>query len=122
MIEFRKSETKLKTMKKNKMQIYRQGDVLVQRVKSVPSTAKAQSPINGRVILAYGEVTGHHHSIEADAADWWKSADTDDQFIDVKQPTQLVHQEHSAVALKLGKYRVSRQREYSPAAIRNVAD
>lgn len=102
--------------------IYRQGDVLIQRVGSIPKNVTAETPVNGRIILAYGEATGHHHSLEADAADWWKSADKDEQFIDVKTDTAVVHQEHSKIDLTPGKYRVTRQREYSPEAIRNVAD
>jgi hypothetical protein len=41
----------------------RQGDVLVQRVGNIPKAAKAIRRDAGRVILAYGEVTGHAHAI-----------------------------------------------------------
>src|ERR1700730_17826717 len=41
--------------------IYRQGDVLIRRIKSLP-TQKAQPRLTG--ILAYGEVTGHAHRLE----------------------------------------------------------
>lgn len=99
---------------------YRQGDVLIERVKTIPQAAVRQKA-KDRIILAHGEVTGHHHSIDADAADWWKTAD-DEQYVQVKEPTKLTHQEHSEIALDPGVYRVKRQREYSPEAIRNVAD
>lgn len=108
-------KTKLKT-------IVRQGDVMLERIDKLPAELKKQPPVNGRVILAYGEVTGHHHSIDADAADWWKVDNEPDQFVTVKEPTELVHQEHSAIPLAPGNYRVRRQREYSPEAIRTVAD
>ena len=42
---------------------YRQGDVLILRVNSVPDGLKVEPRDNGRVILAYGEVTGHAHAI-----------------------------------------------------------
>lgn len=106
---------------KHKIKQYRQGDVLLERVQNIPETATKAKPEYGRVILAYGEMTGHHHSIDADAADWWKDAGGD-QFVEVKERTGLVHQEHSKIALTPGKYRVVRQREYSPEAIRRVAD
>jgi hypothetical protein len=105
-------------MKQN--QIFRQGDVMIERVATIPRTATKQKPENGRIILAHGEATGHHHSIDIDHADWWKSGD--DQFVNVKTPTEVVHQEHAPIALPPGKYRVTRQREYAPEAIRNVAD
>lgn len=40
---------------------YRQGDVLIERIALIPSTAVKQKRAK-RVILAHGEVTGHHHS------------------------------------------------------------
>lgn len=110
----------MKTKRKNTM--FRQGDVWIERVKEFPAGLNKQTPIGGRVILAYGEVTGHHHSVDADAADWWKVDGDTDQFITVKLATELLHQEHSPIPLAPGNYRVRRQREYSPEAIRNVAD
>lgn len=106
-------------MKQNKL--FRQGDVLLERVAKLPKGLKRQKPEGGRIILAHGEVTGHHHSIDADAADWWKT-DGGEQIVTVTAPTELVHQEHGAIALTPGSYRVRRQREYSPEAIRTVAD
>ena len=100
---------------------YRQGDVLIEQVAEIPAGVKRVKPEAGRIILAHGEATGHHHSIDADAANWWKT-DSGEQFVTVKEKTQVVHQEHSPIDLPRGKYRVTRQREYSPEAIRNVAD
>lgn len=104
------------------MKIFRQGDVLIQRVASIPNGLAKQKPEQGRIILAHGEATGHHHSLEADAADWWKDEKSGDQFLNVAKVASVVHQEHGPIALKPGKYLVRRQKEYSPAAIRNVAD
>ena len=109
--------------------IYRQGDVLIERVETIPATAVKQKP-SKRIILAHGEVTGHHHALEvADPADWWKEADekqsttglAGDIFVTIKGGA-VTHQEHSKIVLPPGNYRVTRQREYSPEAIRNVAD
>lgn len=103
------------------MGIYRQGDVLVRRVTDVPVTAKPVDLDNGCVILAYGEATGHAHAIHSrakmfrdDAMATWLQVDTDG--------ADLVHEEHATIYLPAGNYQVVIQREYSPQAIRNVAD
>lgn len=41
---------------------YRQGDVLIERVGSLPQKLANVKPENHRVPLAHGEVTGHAHS------------------------------------------------------------
>lgn len=79
----------------------------------------------GKVTVAHGEATGHHHTIEADKADWWKDADSSDQFVDLtkeKQAKKLVHQEHAPATVAPRKHIVRRQREYSTDLIRRVAD
>jgi hypothetical protein len=100
---------------------YRQGDVLIEQIAELPKGLTRQKPAGSRIILAHGEATGHHHSVGIDAADWWKNAGGE-QFLSVKGPALVEHQEHAAIELEPGKYRVTRQREYSPAEIRNVAD
>lgn len=107
--------------------MFRQGDVLVIPIKSVPTTAQRSS--EARVILAYGEVTGHAHEvITADPAVALPAAllmtdpTTNEVYLLVEGPCQLTHQEHGTIALAPGAYKVVRQREYSPEAIRQVAD
>lgn len=111
-------------MKKNpKLKIYRQGDVLIEQIAALPAAVQERKPSKGRIILALGEATGHHHALEErDAADWWKTEGTEEQFLDVKTATEVTHQEHAPIVLPPGSYRVHRQREYTPEAIRNVAD
>ena len=80
-------------------------------------------------ILAQGEATGHHHAIE-DAAAVQLYEDTSGRdtqagsvrFMRLTQESVLKHQEHAPIALPRGNYKVTRQREYTPEAIRNVAD
>lgn len=107
--------------------LYRQGDVLLVRVNEIPGDAKPVKRENGRLVLAYGEVTGHHHSIavqdgvelvtseQADELRMWLSVTTD-------EPVALTHQEHATIMVPPGLYERRIQREYSPEAIRNVAD
>lgn len=101
---------------KNKNQ-FRQGDVLIVKTKSIPPAAVRQS---GRVILAHGEVTGHCHELSTDASEAWKSGD--ELTVKVKKAAPVTHQEHAPIPLKRGAYRVVRQKEYAPEAIRNMAD
>lgn len=121
---------------KNKNQtlfIARQGDVLIERIAKIPSTAKPQKKSKA-IILAHGEVTGHHHCLETtDPADWWKEGEIStsnakpstlagELFVSLPTGGTVTHDEHSKIALPPGDYRVTRQREYFPESIRNVAD
>ena len=99
--------------------IYRQGDVLIRRISSLP-TQKAAPRVNG--ILAYGEVTGHAHKVE----DMTRA-----QVLEIEkglylrvgeEGVRIVHEEHAPITLPGGDYEIEIQREYTPAEIRNVAD
>lgn len=111
-------------------QIVRQGDVLVKRTRKVPSTAAKAVMDNGRTILAYGEVTGHCHEIVTPAMPGIDNVPGQQLFEEpdgtrllvLKREGELRHDEHGTIALDKGTYEIVRQREYSPEAIRNVAD
>jgi hypothetical protein len=98
---------------------YRQGDVMIVRVRNIPQGAQAKPRENGRVILAHGEVTGHAHAVTGPAELFDADRGT---YLRVGAGASVVHEEHSTIALPPGDYRIIRQREYSPEAIRNVAD
>ena len=96
----------------------RQGDVFIIGATVIPETAKKAD----RCILALGEVTGHAHQIKEEAFLW---VDTDGtKYIEVFGSEATVqHEEHGSILLSgPAIYRVIQQREYSPEAIRNVAD
>lgn len=104
---------------------YRQGDVLIELVDEIPTDAKA-CKIEGDVILAWGEVTGHAHRLApekvkpfAKGGVWSPVAE---RFITALEGAALTHEEHGTIAIAPGNYRVVQQREYTPEAIRNVAD
>lgn len=107
----------------SRMKLYRQGDVLVQQVEKIPDGLQAVPRDKGRVILAYGEVTGHAHAVEGDveflAADL---KELEERFLHVEREAQVVHEEHDTVTLPPGDYRVVRQREYAPERPTYVAD
>lgn len=104
------------------MRMYRQGDVMLASADRVPARAQAVKLELGRVVLAHGEVTGHHHSFAADAGVELLEAPNGERFLRVDRPAALEHQEHTTIDVPAGIFRVIRQREYSPEAIRNVAD
>ena len=112
-------------MKKNPIQ-FRQGDVFLRKVKEVPAdavvTEKKDQFGNKRIVLAYGEVTGHAHAIhDLDAVDVFVKGDGT-MYLSVKTPADLKHEEHGTITLPPGNYERVIQREYSPEEIRNVTD
>jgi len=102
-----------------KTQLWRQGDVLIRRIASLPKQ-KAQLRASG--ILAYGEVTGHAHKIETLSQAELLEVGTDLYLRVSDDGVRIVHDEHAPIVLPEGAYVVTIQREYSPEAIRNVAD
>jgi hypothetical protein len=141
--------------------IYRQGDVMLRRVDALPAQAAALPPTEPtRVILAYGEVTGHAHAIDpAEAVEYTvqDAANVVRRFLSVTgtksytvpitesvytgldaegepvyshtvvgheevKGAQVKHEEHAPVILPAGLYEVIQQVDYSPGAIRAVAD
>ncbi len=97
--------------------LYRHGDVLLRRIVSLPKDAQRRVGAT----LAQGEVTGHSHRLkQAHAVQLWVQGS--DLFLEVKEPATLVHEEHRAIELPSGFYRVWRQREYRPDAYVQVMD
>jgi hypothetical protein len=98
--------------------MWRQGDVFLAPVRSVPAAAKARP--GG--VLVEGELTGHSHRVaDPRTADLLEAGD--DLFLRVlAEAATIVHQEHGPITLPRGTYRVWGQREYSPEAIRRVVD
>ena len=95
---------------------YRQGDLLFIRLDARPSeTLVARSDM---VILA-GEATGHAHRLTHGTI---LVAPNGDLYLDLVETARVVHEEHDAITLGPGLWRVIRQQEYTPAAPRLVAD
>lgn len=106
------------------MQI-RQGDVFVTKVSSVPREAKAvkADPKFNAFVLAYGEVTGHAHTIEKKAVEDFRLDERDGTlYFTLTKPTKVTHQEHDALTLEPGTYKAVRQKTYHRGEVRNVLD
>ena len=109
---------------KNNQKHYRQGDLLITSIKALPKDKKAVAREGGRLILAHGKSTGHNHAIAtAKCAMFASKAAPGSLFLQVTGArASLTHDEHSTIALPKGAYQVTRQREFSSAAVRRVED
>jgi hypothetical protein len=98
--------------------MYRQGDVLIIPVESIPEKLDPIDREEGRVVLAHGEVTGHAHAIEAEGAALFRDPKLMAMFLIVTSgPVALRHDEHDTIVIPPGRFRVVRQREYAPEMI-----
>ena len=107
------------------MSVIRQGDVLLVRVKAIPKTAVEQPPKGKKLILALGEATGHHHRFEfMDTSHNVKMfhTNTGERYLDVSEPVDLLHEEHSTARIPAGKWLIPVQMEYQPKELVRVAD
>ncbi len=110
-----------------------QGDVLIERCDTTDLRGLKQT----KPVLALGEATGHHHRFddltgEKRVLGFYKEGDDLviaggsplAQFVQIKgsEHQALPHEEHGPIAFTPGEWRAVQQVEYSPEAIRNVAD
>jgi hypothetical protein len=103
------------------MKMLRQGDVLLIRIEgSIPVDARRVDGPGGRIVLAYGEATGHAHAVIGGEATVYESGH--ERFLEVRLASSLIHEEHAALDLEAGAYRIVRQREYAPGEFRSVQD
>lgn len=86
----------------------RQGDAMLRRVKSIPSSKiVTRSPT-----LAYGEKTGHHHTFSGGATAFADDEKALADFVRVTEPeAPLTHQEHSTIVFPKGDYESLKQVE-----------
>lgn len=102
--------------------LIRQGDVFISRISQIPDGVTANKLPHGT--LVHGEITGHSHRLE-DLSTGQLHAGTvpGEIFLEIgASGGRIVHEEHGPIELAPGSYRVWRQREYSPEAIRHVYD
>lgn len=92
----------------------RQGDVLVVPTTTIPADATPVARDQGRVILAYGEVTGHAHALTEPDAQLWETPDGR-RYLKVEAEAKLHHEEHSTLPIAPGVHEVIIQREYDDA-------
>jgi len=98
---------------------FRQGDVLLVKEelpKSWLPVRMSRIPRDqGRLVLAYGEVTGHAHVIDAPPTEATLLSGTDNErFLELVADAPLVHEEHSTINIPAGTYRVVQQEQFAP--------
>lgn len=112
-------------------ELFAQGDLLIERVPDiVPSGDQVRAGSDGTIVVAEGETTGHRHAFH-DAVTMFR----DDNLacdipnglyvghVRVDVPlARLVHEEHDAIALSRGTWRIRRRRELEPKDVRLIAD
>ncbi len=101
-----------------KIKKFRQGDVLIVSVDSMPSGV---SPVEGKIVVR-GEFTGHSHQFHPSAkAVLMKKGE--EIFIKVEEPSVLFHEEHKPIELPVGLYQATTQQELNLSnEIRSVRD
>lgn len=99
----------------------RQGDTLLRRINKITGKRTKVKTVT----LALGEVSGHHHSFTEGGA----VAFADDEKAPLAEAVRvtapeapLTHQEHETIVFPKGDYESLKQMEYTPQALRNVAD
>lgn len=114
------------------VKIARQGDVVLTRVESLPAglTEHPRDKL-GRIVLAYGEKSGHSHAIRDKSVCGFRMAGSEeaDYILVGGSGGSLNHEyengglaEHHPIMLDEGVYRVVRQQEYTPQAIVRAVD
>lgn len=94
---------------------YRQGDLLLERIDELPGGLREISR-DGLAVLAEGEATGHQHVIKASAVRVFAEPQGPQAtYVEIAESLALLeHEEHAAIPLTKGAYRVTHQREYMP--------
>jgi hypothetical protein len=89
------------------MKQIQQGDVLMERVDSIPSKAKALP----HRTLREGEATGHAHRAAAEDVTLF-IGEGNTLYMNAPNGTTVVHEEHNPIEVPPGTYRVSGVQEY----------
>ncbi len=108
--------------------LYRQGDVLLEKIKSIPKKAKKRDiKIEKDQLIVAGEQSNHGH-FAMGQADVYED-DSPNVFIHVLGKATLEHldtntmkwtKEHESILVPKGKYKVIRQVEFNPYPVKTT--
>lgn len=101
-----------------KSKMYRQGDLLIVQITRMPKGLEEKDKV-----LALGESTNHKHQFISPQVQVFRD-NNNQQFIQVKQKSQLLHEEHAVLEVPRGRYKVVLQREFDILSdqVRTVMD
>lgn len=91
-------------------EVYRQGEILIFKVKEFPRAYEKGRIIKSGVIRE-GEKEGHEHKLEGGCSTLSLFGGDEAGTIEVKEPTTLVHPEHKPIELPKGKFIAAVQKE-----------
>ncbi len=109
----------------DKRKVIRQGDVMLVPIAKLPEGLHPAPAENDRLVIAHGEVTGHHHSFAMSdrVAMFREDGSGGGLFLFAQGPVMLEHQEHDTIPVAEGAWEVRRQRTVtSTGASQRVAD
>ncbi len=103
-----------------------QGDLNIFKIDCLPEGCQKVNPESGQFILAHSE-TGHHHIVlERGAQLFINETNEFIKYLQVGEPTEVRHMRsfdtHESIALSVGTYKLTNQREYVPEGYRRAAD
>ncbi len=97
--------------KKKNIMLLQQGDVLLERVKKLPTFCiKVTKDLRGYV-FAEGEATGHYHAVKNTKDCQLYNADGS-LFFENKVAVKIDHQEHETIEIPAGFWKVGIVKEY----------
>ena len=96
---------------------YRHGDLVIKPIKLIPKEAKIQDNLT----LAYGEATGHHHTVTEGKAKHFKFKDKIYLKV-ISDIAKIDHPEHGLRTLTKGDYEIDIQQEWKEDGWKRVID
>ena len=102
---------------------YRQGDVTItsSQEENIPNGMNKLSTKT----LAYGEITGHHHTVTAGQVLLFGPDEMHPQYMEVQsESATLTHQEHNPITLPKGVYNITNENtfDYFTESVKRVVD
>lgn len=100
---------------------WRHGDLLVMQVDAIPEGLTKKKD----TVLLEGEASNHFHRLHGGVV--FAETPTKDNnynlgYFELKESTNLTHEEHDTIVLSPGKYKFFAQREYDEQEERRVID
>ena len=91
---------------------YRHGDLSFHPLEALPE-GLSEVKQNGKFVLAYGEHTGHKHTLTSKKMELFQDAEGK-YYLKLNEVGTLTHEEHKTITLAPGIYRQDAEQERDP--------